>query len=349
MQFLRSILFKNSYSVLSFGTEAFIASVLIILPILYPNTAEAGIFSFIGGDRASAKTQDVSDAPNSQTMTVLKAVVNSNPSLLAMNDHPILISENALVAEIGPSGTASQIDDNNTSTAISLYVVRVGDTLSDIAGMYDVSINTIVWANDINRSTPLKAGQTLTILPITGVRHSVKKGDTIQGIVAKYKANLEEVLEFNDLSLSTTLKEGQTIIIPDAEMTVVSRASSGLSSAPAYSNYYVRPIKGGRKSQGLHGHNGVDLAAPVGTPIYASAGGTVIVSIQNGGYNGGYGNYVIISHPNGTQTLYSHNAKNTVAVGDKVDKGDQIGTIGMTGKTTGPHIHFEIRGARNPF
>jgi murein DD-endopeptidase MepM/ murein hydrolase activator NlpD len=93
-------------------------------------------------------------------------------------------------------------------------------------------------------------------------------------------------------------------------------------SGPSYPGYYMRPIIGGRKSQGIHGHNGVDLAAPVGTPIYAAAGGSVIVSIANGGWNGGYGNYVVISHPNGTQTLYAHNSANLVSVGDKVSRGD---------------------------
>jgi murein DD-endopeptidase MepM/ murein hydrolase activator NlpD len=110
----------------------------------------------------------------------------------------------------------------------------------------------------------------------------------------------------------------------------------------------MRPVSGGRESQGLHGYNAVDLAAPVGTPIYAAAEGTVIVSIM-GGWNGGYGNYVVISHPNGTQTLYAHAKETLVIPGQHVEQGQLIAKIGMTGKTTGPHVHFEIRGARNPF
>jgi murein DD-endopeptidase MepM/ murein hydrolase activator NlpD len=91
------------------------------------------------------------------------------------------------------------------------------------------------------------------------------------------------------------------------------------------------------------------LAAPVGTLIKASAAGKVISSINNGGWNGGYGNYVIIAHDNGSQTLYAHNQKNFVTVGERVEQGEIIAKIGMTGKTTGPHVHFEIRGAKNPF
>jgi murein DD-endopeptidase MepM/ murein hydrolase activator NlpD len=98
----------------------------------------------------------------------------------------------------------------------------------------------------------------------------------------------------------------------------------------------------------LHGHNGIDLAAPVGTPVLASAGGKVIVS-RMGGYNGGYGIYVVISHSNGTQTLYAHLNANWVSVGEEVVQGQVIGTVGRTGRVTGPHLHFEVRGAKNPF
>ena len=110
----------------------------------------------------------------------------------------------------------------------------------------------------------------------------------------------------------------------------------------------MRPIAGGHRSQGIHGHNGVDLAASVGTPIYASAAGTVIIS-KTGGYNGGYGNYIVIRHDNGTQTLYAHNTENYVGVGETVSQGQTIGTVGSTGRSTGAHVHFEVRGAKNPF
>jgi murein DD-endopeptidase MepM/ murein hydrolase activator NlpD len=102
------------------------------------------------------------------------------------------------------------------------------------------------------------------------------------------------------------------------------------------------------KTQGIHGHNGVDFGGPTGTSIKAAAGGTVTVA-RNGGYNGGYGSYVVISHPNGTQTLYAHMSSVGVSVGQNVGQGDYIGAIGNTGKSTGPHLHFEVRGARNPF
>jgi murein DD-endopeptidase MepM/ murein hydrolase activator NlpD len=333
---------------MSLYKEVIIAIALIILPTFYPTTATAGIFSFISGDKASADVSLRQNVPNSQNMTVLKAVVNANPSPLAFEEHPILASENALVAEIGPAGTVSEIDET-TNAQISLYVVRSGDTLSGIAKMFGVSINTIVWANDISRSTALREGQTLVILPITGVRYTVKKGDTIQAIVKKYKADLEEVLDYNDLSTNSTLTVGSTIIIPDAEMTT-SESKPASKSNQSLPGYYQRPLAPNcKKTQGIHGHNGVDIGCPVGSPIMAAAAGSVIVSIQNDGWNGGYGNYIVISHPNGTQTLYSHNSANLVSVGDKVSKGQVIGKVGNTGHSTGPHLHFEVRGAKNPF
>lgn len=349
MKFFRSIFVKHACTFLSLYKEVLLAITLIVVPIFYPSTALAGIFSFISGDKASADVEVKQNVPNSQNMAVLKAVVNSNPAALAYEDQPIIASDNALVAEIGPAGTASEIDEANNGT-ISLYVVRSGDTLSGIAKMFGVSVNTIVWANDnISRASALKEGQTLVILPITGVRYIVKKGDTIKSIVAKYKADLNDVLDYNDLSLTSSIKEGDTIIIPDAEPTEATKTTpkKGLASYPGY---FMRPLPAYcPKTQGIHGHNGVDLACAVGTPIFAAAGGTVIVSIQNDGWNGGYGNYVVVSHPNGTQTLYGHTSKNLVAVGDKVSKGQIIAKVGNTGHSTGPHLHVEVRNGVNPF
>ena len=109
----------------------------------------------------------------------------------------------------------------------------------------------------------------------------------------------------------------------------------------------MRPVDGPR-TQGLHGYNGVDLASPSGTLIRAAASGDVIVS-KSSGWNGGYGLYAVIRHNNGTQTLYAHNSLNLVTVGEHVVRGQIIGRVGSTGKSTGPHLHFEVRGARNPF
>ena len=119
---------------------------------------------------------------------------------------------------------------------------------------------------------------------------------------------------------------------------------SGSSSGGSYSH----PVPGSVKTQGIHGYNAVDLAAPIGTTVYAAAGGEVIIS-KSSGWNGGYGNYIVIRHNDGSQTLYAHLSYNSVGVGQYVGTGAVIGSVGNTGRSTGPHLHFEVRGSRNPF
>lgn len=342
-------------------TAAIVCALVFASLLLLPKTTHAGLFSFLSdlaSDEVSANTIVPSAHITSQNMALLQPATNINPNPTELDDYTPPVLGNAFVAEIGPQGTASEVKDR-VSTEISLYIVRSGDTLSNIAEMFDVSVNTIIWANELGSNPVIREGQKLVILPISGIKYSVKRGDTIRGIVLRHKANLEEVLQYNDLTLDSTLQIGDIIVIPDAEPTVVSTPKIAASrtttttvhdaDGPAYPGYYIRPVVGGSKSQGLHGYNAVDIAAPSGTSIRASAAGTVMASIGNGAWNGGYGNYVIISHANGTQTLYAHNQKNLVAIGDTVEQGQVIARVGNTGKSTGPHVHFEIRGAKNPF
>ena len=284
-------------------------------------------------------------------MSLLEGYLNINPT--GIGGAEIAIAGNmALESSSGKSESFTELG-NSGSGKISVYVVRQGDTLSEIAEMFGVSANTIIWANDI-RGSAIREGQELVILPISGVRYVVKSGDTLDSVAKRYKADLADILSYNGLVSSSKIVPGDVVVIPDGVISVSQTSltsSSGTQSSknyPAYTDYYLRPIAGGRRSQGIHGNNGVDLAAPIGTPIFASAEGKVIVS-RTGGYNGGYGTYVVISHSNGTQTVYAHMSTNNVSTGQYVDQGQVIGAIGMTGKTTGPHVHFEVRGAKNPF
>jgi len=268
------------------------------------------------------------------------------------NSHTPIVEKDALVSEAGPSGSNSSISiHQNGGDMISIYVVHSGDTLSQIADMFGVSVNTIKWGNNLTSNT-LKEGQTLVILPISGVKHTVVKGDTIDSLAKKYKGDIDEILAYNNLQRGAKLTTGTEIIIPDGEVVAPPTAksvsypkSSGLKE---YAGYYLRPIVGGVKTQGIHGYNGVDLASSYGSAILASADGEVIIS-KNSGWNGGYGDYIVVKHANGTQTLYAHLSQSLVSVGQAVKQGDIIGAMGSTGKATGVHLHFEIRGAKNPF
>ncbi len=315
---------------------------------------QAGIFSFVSQIVSPKNNQNITQVHNSQTIPLLQASLNIDPNPSQGGADITIVEGTALLPDSSPVGDNYGNDSIlPPSDKISVYVVREGDTLSQIASMFDVSANTIRWNNDISGSN-IKPGQTLVILPVSGVRHTVKTKDTLQSIAKAYKGDIEEIMRFNNITEKSVLAIGDEIIIPDGEIlaqptkasAAAVRTSSG-SQASVFSGYYIRPTSG-TKSQGIHGYNAVDIASPNGTPIVASASGKVLIS-RNSGWNGGYGSYVIIEHGNGTQTLYAHMSNTAISQGAFVDQGQVIGYVGNTGKSTGNHVHFEIRGAKNPF
>lgn len=309
------------------------------------------MFSFVSNLFSSEA--GIKSLGNSQTIALLQAPLNINPAPATGGSDITIVENSALLAESDPSGGLSEnAKDHPVSDQISLYIVREGDTLSTIAKMFGVSINTIRWNNDI-KGTGISPGQTLTILPVSGVRHTVKSGDTLKSIAKLYKADIADIERYNDITDSTKLKKGDVVIVPDGEIAPAASSSSGSSqvrfvtSTKDYSGFFMRPTTG-PKTQGIHGNNGIDIAPPLGTPIVAAASGTVLIS-KGSGWNGGYGSYVVIKHSNGTQTLYAHMSKDVVEQGSTVEQGQIIGYVGATGKSTGAHLHFEVRGAKNPF
>jgi len=331
-------------------------AILVVLSLVLPNAAQAGFFSSIfKGNTADVQPPApfIKESSNSQNLAVLQATVSPDRDAGKGGGDVTIENNTALVPEIGPLGTPSDIKSEYLSDQIFNYVIRKGDTLGGIAKMFHISANTIIWANDLKSGAPLSEGDTLVILPVSGVEYIIKKGDTLKGIAKKFNGDIDEIGIFNGITEETILAIGDEIIIPDGEISSVSgsgqsKPKTNRYSGPEYAGYYLRPITGGRKTQGLHGNNGVDLATYTGAPIMASADGTVIIS-RNSGWNGGYGKYIVIRHPNGTQTLYSHNSDNIVTAGQQVTQGQVIGYVGSTGKSTGPHVHFEVRGAKNPF
>ena len=307
---------------------------------------------------------------NSQNMALLEATEspigkNVNNSVASIVNGNSLLAEGAIVSSSSLPVSSDQI---------SVYIVHSGDTLPAIAKMFGVTTNTIVWANNI-KNGKISVGDELVILPISGVEYTVKSGDTLKSIAKKFKGDIDEIAQFNNISSDTKLAIGDDLIIPDGEMvsvsgssstksnlTVSSGSSSGGGNSPYFSprvgtkgpNFavsigsYSRPLIGGVKSQGIHGHNGVDLTSYYGAPILAAATGQVIVA-RGSGWNGGYGSYIVIKHNNGTQSLYAHLSKVGVSVGQTVNQGDEIGNMGSSGDSTGTHLHFEIRGSVNPF
>ncbi len=236
-----------------------------------------------------------------------------------------------------------------TREGLLIYKVQEGDNLSRIAANFGISLNTILWANENLRASLIRPGQEITILPVTGVLHQIEEGETIESIANQYNLSVEKILNANPNLIPAKLSLSSTIIIPDSRPSR-SAGLSSLSSLPNLPGYFAIPTTGWNWGR-LHNYNAVDIANACGTPIYAAAEG-LVVEERSSGWNDGYGGYIVLEHPNGTRTKYAHNSRNTVSVGDYVLKGDQIGLIGNTGYTHGPtgcHLHFEIKGARNPF
>lgn len=321
----------------------------IVLPFL----ANAGIFSFIANNSSDQNNNNLGAALNSQSLPVLKAATNNDPNPAKGGGDILVVDDKAIMSTPSITGDPVEIYKPK-SDQISVYVVREGDTLSQIATMFKVSSNTIRWANDLEGE--IQPGQQLVILPVTGVKHKVKSGGTVADLAEIYKADAKEIALFNGISVNTRLEAGMEILVPNGELHVEKKtpkktASSGKSGgnvAKSSGGIFKNPVPGAVKTQGIHGYNGVDFGASIGTPIYAAAGGQVIIS-RTGGWNGGYGNYVVIKHDNGSQTLYAHANEVFVASGEWVSQGDKIATVGNTGRSTGPHLHFEVRGATNPF
>lgn len=336
---------------------------ILILGLITPSTAHAGFLSFLGLSKDAGETTTATH--NAQTIP-LPETSGAPVDLGGRGGAEVVVSDGALVSEVGPLGTQADIAQNEypPSNEISVYVVHPGDSLPVIAKMFGVSVNTIMWANDIKKGEKLKEGRILTILPITGISYTVKKGDTLKSIAQDFKGDATDIALFNGIE-GNKLVVGEKIIIPDGEpelavaptkQTTTRSSGSSVSQATRSvgridaTGYFIRPVRGGIRSQGLHGVNGggIDIARlPIGAPVLAAAEGTVVLA-KNGGWNGGYGNYVVIKHPNGTTTLYAHLNKATATAGERVSQGDQIGEFGNSGRSTGPHLHFEVHGAANP-
>ncbi len=255
----------------------------------------------------------------------------------AIVDSAYLLNENNPLSGVLP-----------TREGLIIYKIQKGDNLSKIAASFGISLNTIFWANPDVKSHSLTPGQEIVILPVSGVLHQIQEGETLESIAGEYSADEKKIIQYNP-SIARGLTVGNTIVIPEAKP-AQGQLLASVNNLPSYPGFFAIPTTGWNWGQ-LHHYNAVDIANACGTPIYSSAEGLVVESVM-GGWNGGYGNYILIEHPNGTKTKYAHNEKNLASVGDYVLKGDLIGYIGNTGETHGPtgcHLHFEVYGAKNPF
>ncbi|MFO0743936.1 MAG: peptidoglycan DD-metalloendopeptidase family protein [Candidatus Paceibacterota bacterium] len=349
----------------------FSTSVLISYFIINIIPAKAGIFeNIINLFTRSSSAQENNTKDSLSDNDLLRPTINSyiakdSSSSKSKNkdeedSEDINISEDGLlVVQSGPMRLSTE-KEKPISDTISLYEVKKGDTLDTVASLFGVSKNTIIWANNL-KSKKLTVGDSLLIFPITGVQYTAKGSTSLAAIAKKYGADAEEIAEYNGISIDAKLAKGDVIFIPDAEMELEVDITKNKTTTtkkvvtPKYKNnvvagYFMKPVSGCVRTQGLHGPYGtaIDFGCKVGTSIVAAADG-VVIRAASSGYNGGYGEVVIISHPNGTQTIYAHLSQVSVSNGQKVSQGQVIGATGNTGRSTGPHLHFETRGTTNPF
>jgi len=229
------------------------------------------------------------------------------------------------------------------------YMVQQGDTFQSIADTFDISLNTVLTANELTKSSKIKVGQTLVILPVSGLLHFVKSGDALSSIAKVYQANVEEIIEANELADESDVYIGDILVVPNGIMPKKAPINSQTYLADSFFKFPVE----GRITQTLHWYNGVDIANKCGTSIFAAASGTVLKAKY--GWNGGGGNIVTILHKDGVVSWYGHLGTILVKAGDKVELGDRVGLMGGlpgtagAGVSTGCHVHFTVIGAKNPF
>lgn len=239
------------------------------------------------------------------------------------------------------------------------YQVQGGDTASAVAEKFDVTVDTIRWSNNLSDIDDIHPGDTLKILPVAGVAHTVASGDNIYTVAKKYRAEPQAILDypFNDVGNDLSLKVGQVLIIPDGAPPerpkpppVQYLARTQVPSGPVSSTGQFRwPASGYVGQYFAYYHKGIDIVNSSSPDIVAADSGRVKVSGWTD--NTGYGRRVEIDHGNGYMTRYAHLASTYVGVGEYVSKGQRIGRMGTTGRSTGIHLHLEVHRngvAQNP-
>ena len=282
-----------------------------------------------------------------------------------LTEADILEGQNIALARAGSAILKQEVAttqlDQGIRTEPITYIVEPGDTVTSIAKKFDISINTILWENNLSAYSIIRPGKELAILPATGLNHTVKKGDTIASLSKTYQVEPDAILEANRILNENDIREDQIVFIPEGLKPRPTPAPRIVPTTPAPARDFAAAPSGGdfiwptnsyRITQYYTWrHFGLDVGNENGQPVYASADG-IVESSSQGRWNGGYGNQVVINHENGFKTRYAHNSYNIVSAGDHVTQGQVIAAIGSTGRSSGPHTHFEIifNGRRvNPF
>lgn len=268
------------------------------------------------------------------------------PTVKSDNQNQVDTNTVALASLSQEELATTTLESNKPRFDIIDYEVVKGDTLASIADKFGISVDTIKWANSLKRDD-LVPGQSLRIPPVTGIIHKVAPGDTVYSVAKKYKSDAQKIVNFpaNDFSDLDTfaLNIGQILFVPDG---VMPDAAPVYKPAPVpqfiagSGGQFMWPTQGVITQYPVSYHMALDIANPASPPVYASDAGVVSYS---GCLTWGYGCHIIINHAGGFQSLYGHLQARYVQAGEQVARGQLIGKMGSTGRSTGTHTHFEIR------
>lgn len=223
---------------------------------------------------------------------------------------------------------------------VQTYTVKSGDSISGVANQFGVSLSTVLNFNAITNVRRLQSGMELKVPNLDGILYTVKTGDSLSAISRRFEVDYDHILDVNSLE-SPVIRPGMQIFLPGASI-------SQWELKQALGELFIYPARGritspyGKRNDPFTGvsrfHNGVDIANAPGTAVRASMDGRV----SDVGFHSSYGNYVVLSHNGGYQTLYGHLMGFSVKRGDKVSQGQLVGQMGNTGYSTGTHVHFSI-------
>ena len=299
------------------------------------------------------QSTDLSQAPARIANYLVKSALPLAPAPQETQEAPVAQAAQAIpiTKEVEVTPRLASVENKPLAPSIREYIVVPNDTLSQIASKFDLTTQTLIWANNIPNPDSLKLGSTISIPPTTGVLHTVREDDTLSSLATRFDVDTSKILAypFNEIPDPNTLRIGQKVMVPGGIKPVV-RFERAVGATPPNGGatpaatqlagtQFQWPTSGPIFSWFSAAHRGLDISPAYGTPVYAAEAG-VVVKLEY--LDWGYGYHLIIDHENGYQTLYAHLSKAFAVPGQRVELREHIGSVGTTGRVTGPHLHFEM-------
>ncbi len=335
-------------------------AVLILLVVALVFLWQMGVAAENGSDDTSATAEGQSTA-TAGTPTAQAGDSGNNVEIGATGGDTAVpvITDNS----IAPEPVAEIYKGHTPQHSFETYVVKRGDAPSSIAAQFGITPETLLGGNPqlSNENSLLQPDMELIILPVDGVLHDVAAGDTLESISEQYGIAVDDIIawESNNLEFPYRLYPDTQIMVPGAIRPVTfwsppslasvsggSREGSGITPLVVGTGTFIYPVSSRNFTQRYwYGHPAIDIALPEGSAVFAADTGTVTYA----GWNVyGYGNLIVVNHGNGFETFYAHLSAINVSPGQIVYQGNVIGATGNTGRSSGPHVHFEIRTGGNP-